>query len=169
MDEKGIFENHARVKDIEGVVPKEPRFRLQDIITIINSLFKTAGTGINIVELGCYKEQVVVGFPQIESLENELVSVGTLDDCEVGARYLLLATLASSSGRLVSIYVRYYLTTDGKILIEDYSDNGTTLSDTDQINRPERWKKVIDEGVSWGPVIVRLILSYLGFTTDNPQ
>ncbi len=137
-------------------------FHLRDIIVIINSLLKTAKVDISIVELGCYKEQVVIGFPQVESLESELKTVETSDDCESGARYLLLATLASS-GRLVPIHVRFYLTSNGKLLIEDSGDNGVTLANPEEINQPKRWKKVIENTTSWGPIIVRLILSYFGY------
>lgn len=145
---------------------KAEGFHLRNIIVLINSLLKTAKANVSIVELDCYKEQIVIGFPQVESLESELKTVETSDECESGARYLMLATLASG-GHLVPIYVRFYLTSNGKLIIEDSGDDGITLANPEEFNQPERWKKIIENTASWGSIIVRLILSYFGYPTDG--
>lgn len=146
---------------------KEKGLRIQYIIPILNSFFKAAKADVQIVEFSCYKEQVVIGYPQIESLESELKLVDTVDDCEPGARYIAFATLISSS-RTVSIYVRFYLGLEGKLRMEDFGDNGVTLVDAEEIkNKSGLWKKVIDYVVPWGPVIIKMILTYFGNVPAN--
>lgn len=152
--------------------PKEragrPGFEISHFVHILNSVFETAKFNITIIELAFFKEQVVIGFPQAESLENELKSIETAEGFELGARYILLTVLASN-GRRIPVYVRFYLTSDGKLIKEDFGDNGVTLFDGEEIEKPETWKKVIDYVVPWGPIIVRLILSYFGIIAGDPE
>jgi len=155
-------------------VPKEPRegeglgFRIRDFIPVLNSLFETAKINITIVELVFFKEQVVIGFPQGESLENELKLVERVEDFGLGGRYIALGILASS-GRHIPTYVRFYLTSAGKLIREDFGDNGVTLVDPEEIKKPEIWRGVIDYVVPWAPIIAKFALSYFGIIAGDPE
>lgn len=149
-------------------MPREMSFRIRNFIPILNSLFETAGINISVVELTFFKEQVVIGFPQIESLENELIAVESFEDFELGARYIALGVLASS-GRHIPIHVRFYLTSEGKLEQEYFEDNGVTLVNSKEFEKPEPWKEVIKFAVPWTPIIIRLILSHFGIISGNPK
>lgn len=142
---------------------------IRDIVPVLNSVFKTAKIEIQIVDLSFYKEEIVVGFPQVESLEREIQVVEEVGDCELGARYIVYANLLNKA-RIVSVYVRFYITSDGKLIIEDFGDNGVTLADPDEIkDKSGVWKQVLDYAIPWGPVIVKLALSYFNILDDVPS
>ncbi len=89
------------VKEPRGKAER-PSFAIRDFIPILNSFFEMTKANVKIIELAFFKEQVVIGFPQVESLENELGDVERVEDFELGARYIALGVLASN-GRHVSI------------------------------------------------------------------
>jgi hypothetical protein len=64
--------------------------RIRDLISLINQVFRTAETGVTVAELIVFREEVIIGFPQKESLENELKQIEWSAEIQPGARYLLV-------------------------------------------------------------------------------
>lgn len=139
---------------------------IASLVPLLNSSFNTAKFGIEIVELRFYKEEVVIGSPQIESLENELKEVESVDEFVLAARYLAEITIRREN-RLIPSYVRFYLTSNGGILIEDTKDNGTELVNEDEFNEPTKWKKIITYAFPFAVIIVRFILKVFNISTDD--
>ena len=148
------------------VVANEERRRFQastirDAQDLINSLFSTAKIDVRIIEIAICKEEVVIGSPQVEDYEHELKTVDKREDIKQGARYLALATIATEA-RQVRTYTRFYLTSDGKVEIEECHDDEVTVVQPEEAQKPELWKGAIETAVHWAELIIRLVLSLLG-------
>jgi len=67
--------------------------------------------------------------------------------------------------------VTFYLTSDGKLIREDFGDNAVTLVDPEEVKNPGIWKgikEIIDYVAPMGPLITKLILSYFGIIAGDP-
>lgn len=134
---------------------------VRDAKDLLNSLFNTANIDVKIIEITICKEEVVIGFPQVEDYEHELKTVDKRDGIEKGARYLAAATIATES-RQVQVYIRFYLTSEGSLKIEDCRDDNVTIVEKEEADKPDRWKGPIGVAVRWGPTIIQVILTLLG-------
>ena len=134
---------------------------VRDARDLLNSLFRTAKIDVNITELVIAKEEVVVAYKQVEDYERELRTVEKRDGFERGSRYLAAATIAKEA-RQVQVYVRFYLTSNGELKIEECQDDSVTLVGADEANQPERWRPIVEDAVRWGPVIIKIVLQLLG-------
>ena len=138
---------------------------ISGFVPVLNSFFSTAKIGLIIEELVILKEEVVVGFPPVESLEEELRTIKWVSDLVRGGRYMMFAIIISE-GRSVPVYVRFYVSLAGKLTIEDSGDNGASLQSEKEFQEPQLWKKVIGQVTSWGPTITKLILTYYSIVSD---
>ncbi len=134
---------------------------VRDAQDILNSLFRTAKIDINVIQLVIAKEEVVIAYKQIEDYEHELRTVEKRDGIERGARYLAAATIATEA-RQVQVYIRFYLTTNGELKIEECQDDNVTVVSADEASETERWKPVAENAQRWGPVIIQVVLQLLG-------
>lgn len=141
---------------------------IRDVQDLLNSLFHTANIDVTIIAIDILKEEVVIGFPQVEDLEHELKTIEKRESIERGARYLVLATIATEA-RQVRTYTRFYLTSDGKLIIEDCRDDEVTIVQAEEAKKPELWKGAIETASRWAPLIIKLILSIFGIISDDPQ
>jgi len=116
---------------------------VRDAKDLLNSLLTTAKIDVKVVEIVLCKEEVVIGDPQIEDYESELEAVDKRDGIERGARYLAAATVATE-GRQVQVYTRFYLTSDGGLKIERCHADSVTIVQTEEANKPERWKGALE-------------------------
>ena len=133
---------------------------IRDAYFLLNKLFETAKIDVQVIDLAIYKEEVIIAVPQLEGYESELASVNEKDGIENGARYLAAGSL-STQGRQVEVYIRFYLQSDGSLKIEgSQSDNVTVQSD--EADKPDRWKGALENAEHWGPTIVQIILAFLG-------
>lgn len=142
---------------------------IDDVVISLNSAFRDADVDIKVVEITFAKEQIVIGIPQIESLEKELSDVKHEEEFGLG-RYLATVTVRRA-GREIPYIVRFYLTSDKKLSIEYSIDNGATLVDMEEADKPElreRVVKTIKETLPWVVLVVRVILSTFGYTPGNP-
>lgn len=135
---------------------------IRDAKDLLNSVFSTAKIDVKIVEIAICKEEVVIGLPQVEDYESELKTVEKRENIEQGARYLALATIATEA-RQVRTYTRFYLTSDGRLEIEECHDDEVTIVQVEEAKKPELWKGAIETAVRWAELIVRLILSLFGY------
>jgi len=143
----------------------ERRFsHINAFIPLINSLLATGKLGITIIEITFLKEEIVIRTPPLESLEYELRVLEKFEDFRSGCRYFARGIL-SVDGRNVPFHVRFYIKQDGKLNIEDYAGEGTTLLEGEDFKKSELWKKIAERGEAWGPTVVELFLSYYGITT----
>ena len=60
--------------------------RVKDTVELLNGIFRVGGIDITILELRFAREEVVIGFPQEESLEKELRTVDKREDFENGGK-----------------------------------------------------------------------------------
>ncbi|MEA1872491.1 MAG: hypothetical protein U9M91_03765 [Chloroflexota bacterium] len=58
-----------------------------------------------------------------------------------GARYIALAEIGTQ-GRIVTGIVRFYIKTDGKVLIEDKSDQSITLIGKEEVGKHKQWQEI---------------------------
>jgi len=116
--------------------------RIEDAIRILNSVFRTAKIDARIVSFSLAREEVVIGFPQqVESFENELTDVEGAEDLRVAARYIAVAEI-NTRGRITTALGRFYLRTDGKVVIEDASDQSITLINEQEAGKRKQWQQI---------------------------
>ena len=150
-----------------AAVPDNPNISFW--LELLNSFFGKAKIAVRISELTSRKEQVVIGFPQIESLESELTLVKTEEDFTPTARYLATATI-KSQGHKIPTLIRFYLTSDGKLTVEDSTDDGASLVSIEEAKSPELQEKVVPiiiAALPWLEFAVKLVLSALGIISDE--
>jgi len=142
--------------------------RIRDLIGIINSLFRTAETGVTVAELIFCREEVIIGFPQKESLENELKQIEWIAELQPGARYLLFAIL-NNKGYAVTTHVRLYVTTNRRLLIEEHGVDAVALHDEKEAkdaNIIRTITEIAERTAPWAPVVARMILVYCSILPD---
>lgn len=132
---------------------------IKEATGLLNSLLKTAKIDIKVIEFILCKEEVVIASPQVEDYDKELTTVEKRDDIEERARYLAAATIATKA-RQVQTYIRFYLTSGGKLRIEECLGDSVIVQ-PEEDDRLGRWKGAIDNAVHWAPAIIRIILMFL--------
>lgn len=134
---------------------------VRDATDILNSLLATAKIDVRVIEISICKEEVTIGYPQVETYESELAEVDKRDGIERGARYLAAAVVATE-GRQVQVYTRFYLTSDGSAKIEQCHADNVTIVQNEEAKKPDLWRGALEAAERWGPTIVNIILSLLG-------
>lgn len=142
---------------------------IQHWVDVLNSLFKRARIDVRIVELTFAKEQIVIGRPQTESLEDELKPMEAAEEFALGGRYAATAILFSG-GREIPTFTRFYLTSDGRCNFEDNVDNGATVLNEEEAERPELRDKVvktIQSALPWIEFAIKQILALLSVISKD--
>jgi hypothetical protein len=142
--------------------------RIRDLVGIINSVFRTAKTGVTVVELIVLREEVIIGFPQRESLENELKQIEWTAELQPGARYLLFAIL-NNKGYEVTTHVRLYLTANRRLMIEEEGSDAVALHDDKEAKGADIVKAVAEIAeltAPWASMVARIVLVYCGILPD---
>ena len=151
------------MKNTGKILPQVSTVR--DAKDLLNSLLRTAGIDVSIIELVIAREEIVIGQPQIEDYEEEVKSVDARDGIEKSARYLAAATIATEN-RHVQVYIVFYLTSKGSLKIEDCNGDNVTVVGNEEAEKPGRWKGAVDTAERWAPNIVRIILQLLGHSIN---
>ena len=99
----------------------------------------------------------MIAYPQIEGYDKELSPVVTSDRIENAARYLAELKVISH-GRQAIIYVRYYLTSENDLRIEQTLDDSIVAEEEERPDKPGLWQTSLNEAKHWGPTFVRLIM-----------
>jgi len=157
--------------DDQRTGPHYPSVRLREFLPILNSMFQTAKVGVTVIDLVLLKEEVVIGFPQVEFYDNELRQVDSMAEIEPSARYLMLTWL-NTRGREVAVHARFYITSERRFHMEEHGDDGVILVDATEADSPEKLEAIQETatyGASWALVIVRLILSYAGYSVIDAE
>ena len=137
------------------------RLSFEDIISVLNSLFRAAEVGVTIIDFEVSREEVVIGFTeQVESFEDELKTVGRPEGLLQPGRYIAIVRL-SSGGRELKNVARFYRRRGGALVIEDIVTEEVTLTGEEEINKPDRWQGVIKFARSITEVILKALIEVL--------
>lgn len=133
---------------------------LAEAVKFVNQVLSTLDLALWVREAAVYKEQVVIGYPQVEDYDKELSPIETSDDVESSARYLAELKVISH-GREVVIYVRCYLTSRGEFREEESHDDNLASEEGDEVDKPGVWQRCVQEANRWGPTVANIMIMWL--------